>query len=1089
MLRGELISKDMLKSWTVAVVAIAVLFSTTLPCEAHLVRRLIRLDNTALFQTIQSLEVGKPIERNLDGGGIHSYQLKLSLDQFTHLVADQRGIDLALSIFDPNGNKLREVNDNRGERGLEFASLVAKEAGLYRVEVRSVRKTDPLGSYQIRLERLQPAGDQDRAMNLAQQLVSEGTALQARQTKDSLAQAIAKYQESLELLKLTDEQLMKAVVLNKIGKSHYFLADYQKAIDYHSQALPFARTAANQQEEASTLRDLGQAYRLKPENEKALDYLNQALQIWQVIQDRRGEWETLLSVGGLYSAMGEGHKSLSYLDRALQLSRILSNPGQELNTLSGLALSYYTLGEFEKAREIWEQALGLATAGGQQGMEMLLLGKLGSVYNALGDHQGALDYLNKSIRLSRDRGDRVDEAGSLQTIGRVYRSMGEPKKSIEYLEQSLVVLKDVNNPPTSMARAHYNLGKAYTDLGEHQKAIDYLNQALMVWKSRSDPINIAATIRELARAELGRGNLETALAQSEAAISLMEWIRTRAGGPELRASYLAIVQNCFELRVDVLSQLHKRDPSKHYAAAALQTSESAHARSLLETLVEAGVDVRRGVAPELLKREQTITEELGAKATEQARLMGQKSTDRLLAEVSKEIKNLSAQYELVEAEIRAASTRYAELSQPQPLSLAEIRKQVIDNDTVLLEYFLGEERSYLWAVTSTSLETYELPKREVVETAARKVYELLTARNRRLKFETVGERRDRIAKADADYPAAAGALSQMVLRPATAQLGQKRLLIVGDGALQYIPFASLPVPGPEGVPSTYQPLTVNHEVVSLPSASALAVLRRDVNRRKPALKTIAVFADPVFVGDDPRVKDAMTRNKILPSNTAIASTRPAMFRSAVERSAVESGWDGEALSMSRLPFTRREAEAIKTLVPAAYRDEEVDFGANLSNATSTDLSQYRIVHFATHGFLNSRHPELSGIVLSLVDENGRDQDGFLRAHEIYDLKIPAELVVLSGCRTGLGKEIRGEGLIGLTRAFMHAGAARVMVSLWDVNDEATAELMTRFYGRLLGREKLSPAAALRAAQVSMARDKRWSSPYFWAGFTLQGEPR
>ena len=233
----------------------------------------------------------------------------------------------------------------------------------------------------------------------------------------------------------------------------------------------------------------------------------------------------------------------------------------------------------------------------------------------------------------------------------------------------------------------------------------------------------------------------------------------------------------------------------------------------------------------------------------------------------------------------------------------------------------------------------------------------------------------------------------------------------------------------------------------------------------------------------------MTRNKILPASTAVASARPATVRSAVERSALESGWDGEALSMSRLPFTRREAEAIKTLVPAAYRDEEVDFAANVSNATRTDLSQYRIVHFATHGFLNSRHPELSGIVLSLVDETGRDQDGFLRAHEIYDLKIPAELVVLSGCRTGLGKEIRGEGLIGLTRAFMHAGAARVMVSLWDVNDEATAELMTRFYGRLLGREKLSPAAALRAAQVSMARDKRWSSPYFWAGFTLQGEPR
>ena len=227
-----------------------------------------------------------------------------------------------------------------------------------------------------------------------------------------------------------------------------------------------------------------------------------------------------------------------------------------------------------------------------------------------------------------------------------------------------------------------------------------------------------------------------------------------------------------------------------------------------------------------------------------------------------------------------------------------------------------------------------------------------------------------------------------------------------------------------------------------------------------------------------------------PSNTPIASRRSTTnSRVEIQRSAGESGWDGETLSMTRLPFTRREAEAIRSLVPAAYRKEELDFAASLSNATSADLSQYRIVHFATHGFLNSRHPELSGIVLSLVDEKGHEQNGFLRAHEIYGLTLPAELIVLSGCRTGLGKDIRGEGLVGLTRAFMHAGAARVLVSLWDVQDDATAELMTRFYGHLLGANKSSPAAALRAAQVSMVQDKRWSAPYFWAGFTLQGEPR
>ncbi len=1067
---------------------LAVVLPATLPSQAHLRPNSLPADNIATIQPTESLEPGKPVERTLKGGETHSYQLQLTLDQFARLVVDQRGIDVALALFDVNGSKIWEVNNRPGERGPETASVVARQPGVYRVEVRSVRKTDLLGSYQIRLERLQSASEQDRAINTAEQLMTEGKALQTQQTKDSLGQAIAKFREALGLLEVAADLQIKAAVLNKIARSYYFLGEYQKAIDYHNQALPFTRTTGDQQAEASTLVDLGQAYRLKPEHDRALDYLNQALQVWQLIQDRRGEWETLSILGRVHYLRGEGHKALSCLDQALQLSRVLADPSQELNTLSGIGGAYYNIGENEKAAETWKQGLVLAQSGGQQGMEMLLLGKLGSAYNALGDNQSALDHLNQAIRLARTRGDRVDEAGSLQTIGRVYRSMGEPKKSIEFLEQSLVVLKDANDPPLSVARAHYNLGKAYTDIGEYQKAHDSLNRALPVWKARGDQINVASTVLELARLERNRGNLTTALAHSNAALKIVEGLRTKAGGEDLRASYLALVQKYFELNVDVLARLHQLDPSRNYAATALQTSEAARARALLEALTEAGVDFRQGVAPDLLKRERSITEKLSSSAAEQVRLAGLGSSAEPLKANKRTIADLSAQYARVEAEIRAASPRYAELTPAQPLSLAEIRAQVIDYDTVLLEYYLGEERSYLWAVTSTSIDTYELPRREVIERSARQVYELLTARNRRIKFETVDERRARIARAEADYPAAAGVLSRLVLAPAAAQLRKQRLLIVSDGALQYIPFASLPSPTLVGGSSS-QPLTVNHEVVSLPSASTLAVLRRDIAKRKPASKTITVFADPVFVDSDPRVKDSEARNKALTPHTAVASARGVNVEGDVERSARESGWEGGALSMVRLPFTRREADAIKTLVPAAYRKEEVDFAANLANATSDDLSQYRIVHFATHGFLNSRHPELSGIVLSLVDEKGRDQNGFLRAHEIYDLRIPAELVVLSGCRTGLGKEIRGEGLIGLTRAFMHAGAARVLVSLWDVNDEATAELMTRFYSRLLGSDKLSPAAALRAAQVSMANDKRWSSPYFWAGFTLQGEPR
>ena len=356
------------------------------------------------------------------------------------------------------------------------------------------------------------------------------------------------------------------------------------------------------------------------------------------------------------------------------------------------------------------------------------------------------------------------------------------------------MLKDVNSP-TSFARAHYNLGKAYTDLGQYEKALDYLNQGLEVWKARNDSINIASTIRELARAERGRGNLQVALTQSQTAVNLIEWMRARAGGQEQRSAYLASVQDYFELQIDVLTRLHRLDPSRNYAAEALQTSERARARSLLEALAEAGVDIRRGIDPQLLHREQAIAEQLSTRASEQARLTAIKPVPQSLASVNQEIAELTAQYEKVEAQIRAASPAYSQLLQPRPVNLSEIREQVIDDDTLLLEYYLGGDRSYLWAVTSTSVDVYDLPKRTVIESAARRMYSLLTERNRRVKFETADERSARVAKADAEYPDAAQALSELIVAPVAGRLTKKRLLVIADGALHYVPFAALPKPG------------------------------------------------------------------------------------------------------------------------------------------------------------------------------------------------------------------------------------------------------------------------------------------------------
>jgi CHAT domain-containing protein len=384
--------------------------------------------------------------------------------------------------------------------------------------------------------------------------------------------------------------------------------------------------------------------------------------------------------------------------------------------------------------------------------------------------------------------------------------------------------------------------------------------------------------------------------------------------------------------------------------------------------------------------------------------------------------------------------------------LQQLQKEIAGSPTLLLEYSLGEKMSFLWAITGSTFRSFELPKGSSVEALARQAYRAISAAD---------------ADAGPGSEEAVADLSRTLLGPVARELGSKRLVIVAPGTLQYVPFAALPSPL-----HPHEPLVVRHEIVNLPSASTMVLLRRNPRAWATNPKVLAVVADPVFSTDDPRLAGAGTAQ----TGATVAMTQ--------ERSV--AGF--EHPSLPRLTFTRREAEAILALLPPSAGFSALDFDASRATIMSGAMSQYRFVHIASHGLVNAIHPELSSIVLSLVDRSGHRQDGFLQTTDIYNLKLNAELVVLSACQTALGKEVRGEALVGLTRAFMYAGAPSVLASLWTVSDRSTAKLMTRFYQGMLV-EKLRPAAALRDAQISMWKDGRWTRPYYWAAFTLQGEWR
>ena len=679
-------------------------------------------------------------------------------------------------------------------------------------------------------------------------------------------------------------------------------------------------------------------------------------------------------------------------------------------------------------------------------------------------------------------GDRTVEATTLSNIGAVYDALGEKQQALKYYNQALPISQAVGDR-AGEATTLNNIGLVYSDLGEEQQALKYYNQALPILQAVGDRAGEATTLYNIADLERSRGNLKEALTNIEASLKIIETLRKLITSEQLRASYFATVQDNYKFYIDLLMELHKNNPSSGFDGKALQASETARARNLLDILTESRADIRTGVNPNLLQQERSLQQQLSALEQRRVQILRDSHTPEQEKALQEEVETLLKQYEEVQTQIRVTSPGYAALTQPQPLTLQQIQSTLLDENTLLLEYSLGEERSYLWAVSKNGISSYELAKGADIEAAAKKYYDLLKIANKAV--------RERNA---AETTAAAAKLSDMLLKPVAGQLGKKRLLIVSDGTLQYIPFAALPVPARETETGF---LNSEHEIVYLPSASTLGIIRKETSKRQPAAKTIAVLADPVFTTNDLRVKlppsqvikpsnnapSTNTSNIPTPPDVSTGLEIPNLPEIPIE---LRSAARDLGIAFNRLEGTRTEAQKILALVPDSEEKQAFDFAANRATAVSTELSEYKIVHFATHGILNSERPELSGVVLSLVDEKGTPQNGFLRLNDIYNMKLPAELVVLSACETGLGKEVKGEGLVSLTRGFMYAGAKRVVVSLWKVDDDATAELMTRFYTKML-KEKLPPAAALRAAQIEMSQQSQWKDPYYWAAFVMQGE--
>ena len=1070
----------------------------------------------------------------------HTYELDVEDGGPFLLRVEQLGLDLVVSVESPGG-VVQSYDSPLVRDGSEW--VVIERAGRYRVEIRSDEHTGARGGHAISLVRFPPAVDARELQ--AWNRMAAGEAASFASGEAAGAGSAAAYDEAAELWDALGRARERADALFSAASARYWvLYEWAEAAEGAARAaeiyasLGEAGLAANARhlqgaslvERALEATQDAEGAAISAESAalfaEALRLFEQA----RAVHERLGNVYDLGLVvnnfGYTYYNMGELRRARGYFADAAVLLGSVNEWTAETSSLQNIAALDADAGELVSAVAAFERILALLPPSQPAGRANIL-DNLGATQLLLGETDRALETFASALVLQREVDDAPGVGRSLRRIGETYYTLGELELAKQYLEQALPIARETNDGRSQEA-ALRNLGNVAYLEREYAAALDYHRRALEIAASVFDRAHLellvakdllalgraadsgaaaaraariaddtaSAVLRARALNASGRAQLhagdaagagaaleraaeifadlglraehaealhglalvaraddrfDDAVAYGNEALQELERLRQRVADPELRAFFAAARQDYYDAQIDLLMSGGAGDAAPR---AALEVSERSRARMTADLLHEASIDFRSGADPELLERERALYAQLAERRNRRDLLLENAdeggASGGSLEQVLAELAALENSLNLLEIELRRGDARLAQITAPQPLSAVEMQDR-LDDDTLLLQYSLGPGASYVFAVTRESVAAVRLADRATIEAAARAALE-------GLKTYAPGT----AASATRDL----AELAALVLEPVASRLTKPRIALALDGALQYVPFAALPVRASASA-STVRPLLEAHEIVEIPSLSAIAVAPR-ANLPRTS-KTLAVFADPVFEVNDPRLGGVQTEPLVAAAGDRVVHA-------------------GTRNALGRLLSTAYEAESIAALVPEDGRILASGFAASREAVLSSSLADFRYIHFATHGLVDARYPGLSALVLSQFDARGNPRDGFLRLSDIYNLELDAELVVLSACDTALGREVRGEGLIGLTQGFMAAGARSLVASLWQVPDRATAELMTKFYDFMLN-DGMRPAEALRAAQLASAAQPRFRHPYFWGGFVLVGDWR
>jgi CHAT domain-containing protein/tetratricopeptide (TPR) repeat protein len=884
----------------------------------------------------------------------------------------------------------------------------------------------------------------NRALALARQIGDEEGQARALLTLadfhsgDGTQEALEEYRQAMDLWTRLGNASGMGKTLLEIALVQHGLHQDQAAQDLLQRAIPLLHQAEEGGREATALTALGDICVARGEIGEALRYFTDALALSRKAGDSRAEASVLYNLSSVQRLRGELQQALGGFEHALAINRRSGEQAGQLHTLYALGSVYFDLGDLDKAREEYEEALKLGqTLEGLASRRARLLNNIGLVFYRQDQREVAVGYFRRALAFSQELKDSDGIAAAFHNLGVAEVALGRPREGLEALRQALALRQ--GGDPYPWAHTLRELGTAYDSLGELKEAGSYFQESLELGKRVGSPGQVAEILFRWALLDREQGRLEEALAKVKEAIQLIESVRSRVEIDALRTSFFASKRDYYELYVDLLMRLHQLHPEGPYQVEALAASERARARGLLDLLAEGRIELRQGITPDLRQREKDVSSRLSW-------FLQRQVTPDASAGTSEQLSQVEAEMGRLESEVREHYPQYAGLRYPKPLELGSIRR-LLDSDTALLEYFVGKDGSVLFVVTQEGMTSYALPPAHELSGLIEKVRSLIEHPSEM----EIG-----------DFRRQASRLYRLLVGPAVKELaGKHSLLIAPDGPLHVFPFEVLLTDERAGQGLSYPDLPyllLQHAVSYVPSASVLEGLRESETgepKRDLADKAFVAFANPL-------------------SSTTQAASRMDLARGPT---------DPEHRSFPPLLYSEEEVKAIARLFAEDQVELYIGDSATKENVLGNPLvERARRVHFATHGFVDEARPERSALVLT----PSAGQDGYLTVAEIFNMKLRADLLVLSACETGRGKEVGGEGIVGLTRAFLYAGAKSLIVSLWPVVDRPTAYLMKDFYRSLDATG--SKSEALRKAKLDMIRAGQ-PNPYLWAPFVLSGDSR